>query len=472
VALSTPPESATTVSSACFVTARRMLYIAGVRKRDRLTVDVAALDGEGAGVGEHDGVRVHIAGALPGERALAAVEHLSPHRPDAWAALERVERPSPERVAPACAAYGACGGCPLEHLAYPSQVKWKSERAADLLGQIASVAPCVPSPRPLGYRNRSKLVYGIVDGRRVLGAYAPRSHRLVDLAGCRVAEPPLDDVAQSLAALLDARAVAPYDERTGEGLLRYAILRVNFAGEVLATLVTAAEWSGGGELARALMAARPEVAGVVENLNASRGNVLYGERDRPLAGRAFLVEDVGGVKLRLSPTAFFQVNRDVAARIYADVRDAAQLGGGERVVDAYSGAGGVALTLAPRAREVIGVEEWRAAVDDAQASAEFNGVQNARFVCADTARGLAELDRADVVVLNPPRRGCDPAVLDGVARLGARRVLYVSCSPDTLARDLQRLASLGYATRAITPYDMIPQTPHLEALAVATRTRD
>jgi 23S rRNA (uracil1939-C5)-methyltransferase len=163
------------------------------------------------------------------------------------------------------------------------------------------------------------------------------------------------------------------------------------------------------------------------------------------------------------------VNRGVAERLYAGARDAAALSGSERVVDAYSGVGGLALTLAARAREVIGVEEWRSAVDDAAASAVLNGAAHARFVCDDAARGLAALDAADVVVLNPPRKGCEPAVLEQVARLGARRVLYVSCAPDTLARDLALLHARGFKTQRITPYDMIPQTPHLEALAVLSR---
>jgi 23S rRNA (uracil1939-C5)-methyltransferase len=452
-------------------TAARMRYIACRRKMDLIELECRDLDADGAAVGEAAGLRVHVAGAAPDERVRARLVHRSPHRPEAWAELVEVLVPSALRRAPACRAYGACGGCPLEHLDYAAQVAWKGRRVAEALAGLGvPVEPCVPSPRPLGYRNRSKLVYGLVDGRPALGAWAPRSHVLVDLAGCRVAEPPLDETAEALRQIAAAAALAPYDEASGSGLMRYAILRVNFRGQVLVTLVTARRaWPEGAALARALGAARPEVIGVVQNVNPSRGNALYGDEQQLLDGASALDEQVGDVRLRLSATAFFQVNRAIAERLYADARTAAGLAGHERVVDCYAGVGGLALTLAPDAREVIGSEEHPAAVADACAAAALAGVERARFVCGDAAAQLSAVERADVVVVNPPRRGCAPAVLDEIARLGARRVLYVSCAPDTLARDLARLGRHGYRTVLCRPYDMLPQTPHVEALAVVEK---
>ena len=449
-----------------------MHYIAKVRKGDHLKLVISALDEEAAGVATQDGVRVHVAGALPDEEIDAVVAHVSPHRPDAWAALGEVTRPSPARVAPVCPAYGACGGCTLEHMAYARQLEWKKEHvvaALERAGVTAPVAACVASPRPLGYRNKSKLVFAESDGRPVLGAYAPRSHRVVDLSGCRVAEPPLDDVATTLRELFAQHHVLGYDERTGEGLLRYAILRVNHLGQVLATLVTASDVFPDGEaIARALVSARPEVVGVVQNINRSRGNALYGDEERTLAGESSLPDQVGAVQLRLSSTAFFQVNREVAARIYADVTEAAALTGTERVVDAYAGVGGIALTLARGAAEVVGIEEHPRAVADAQAAAQMNHATRVRFVIGDVEAELHKLGAADVVVLNPPRRGCAQAVLRAAASMKPRLIVYVRCAPDTLARDLALLAKDGFVTRSVVPYDMLPQTPHVESLAVVT----
>jgi 23S rRNA (uracil1939-C5)-methyltransferase len=450
-------------------------YIADVRKGDRLQLLLTALDDEAAGVAMRDGTRVHVAGALDGEEVEAVVAHISPHRPDAWATLEKIARPGPDRVAPVCRAYGQCGGCPLEHMAYARQLQWKTEELRRVLARFPSLAQvpvgeCVPSPRPLGYRNKSKLVYSHdAAGQPLLGAFAPRSHRVVDLAGCRVAEPPLDDVAMLVRDECARRRIEPYDERTGVGLLRYAILRVSDARQVLLTLVTAArEFPDGEALAQALVQARPDIVGVVQNINPARGNALYGRDEQLLAGRGWLEDRVGTVHLRLSATAFFQVNRDIAARIYGDIASAAMLSGHERVVDAYCGVGGIALTLAPRAGEVIGVEEHAGAVADAQAAAQLNHATRARFTVGDAAQTLAGIDGADVVVLNPPRRGCAPEVLAAVARLSPRLIAYVSCAPDTLARDLAILDDKGYVTGAVTPYDMLPQTPHVEALALIT----
>jgi 23S rRNA (uracil1939-C5)-methyltransferase len=367
----------------------------------------------------------------------------------------------------------------LQHLDYAAQLRWKTGRvraiaaAQPALREVA-VAECVASPRPLGYRNRSKLVCAPGRGPDaaaaplLLGAYAPRSHQVVDLAGgCRIAEPPLDEIAATLRALLIRLHAIPYDERTATGDLRYAVLRANHRGSVLATLVTARpNWPVGPAVAAALAAAHPAVTGVVQNLNPTHGNAIYGPADVVLAGDPTLEDQIGGVRLRLSARAFLQANREVAALAYAAIAEALLVQPADTVVDVYAGVGGIALTLAPRAGVVIGVEENPGAVSDATASALLNHAANARFQAGDAAAGLRSIARAEVVVLNPPRKGCTPAVLAEVARLAPRAIAYLSCDPTTLARDLGWLAARGYRTCALTPFDMLPHTPHVEVLAV------
>jgi 23S rRNA (uracil1939-C5)-methyltransferase len=449
-----------------------------------MPVTCADLDDLGTGVGEVDGQRVHVAGALPGERVTAVVEHVSRQSPTVWARLATVEAPSPDRRPPACAAFGACGGCVLQHLAYEAQLDWKRRRVAKVLaarGALVDVTvdACVASPRPLGYRNNSKLVVARLgnDGRLVLGGYAPRSHEVIDLAGCQIAEPPLDETAAALRALLEEAQVRPYDERTTTGDLRYVVLRSNHAGEVLAVWIAARSLVDGPALARRFRALRAEVVGVVEHVNPTRGNVLFaesgGENERILDGAGTLEDqlDVGPhrVRVTLSPGAFFQANRGVAALAYAAIARGLALRPTDRVVDAYCGVGGIALALAPDVAEVIGVEFHEGAVASATASAASSGIANARFLAADAAAALAKIDRADLVVLNPPRKGCAPAVLDEVVRLAPRAIAYLSCDPDTLARDLALLATRGYRCDAVTPFDMLPHTPHVEALALLSR---
>jgi 23S rRNA (uracil1939-C5)-methyltransferase len=452
---------------------------AGPRAGDALALACDDLDDEGAGLATHAGARLHVAGALPGERVRATVTHVSSHRPEAWARLEGVERASPERRPPACAAFGACGGCVLQHLDVGAQLAWKTarlRRALDAHPTLAGVpvSAAVPSPRVLGYRNRSKLVCAARGGGVVLGAFAPRSHTVVDLRGCRVSEAPLEALAAALPALVAEAGVAAYDERTLAGTLRHVVLRANHAGEVLAVLVvTRPDAPGVAALARRLRAGHPEVVGVVENVNRTRGNVIYGRGggdERVLEGLGALEERVGDVRLRLSPRAFFQANRDVAALAYSAIAREVAPRAGERVVDAYCGVGGIALTLARAASvEVLGIEEHAAAIDDATAGLALNGLSGARFVVADVAERLQGLPAADVVVLNPPRKGCDPAVLVEVGRLRPRVVAYLSCDPDTLARDLAALVERGTRVRGVTPYDMLPHTPHVEALAILDR---
>jgi 23S rRNA (uracil1939-C5)-methyltransferase len=454
-----------------------------VRAGDRLTLACVDLDDEGAGVSAE---RVHVAGALPGESVAATVEHVSAHTGEAWARLERVETPSPARQATSCAAFGACGGCVLQHLDYDAQRAWKQarvERALRGAGLDVAVDACVASPRPLGYRNNSKLVAGGAAGRLLLGAYAPRSHAVVDLTGCRIAQPPLDDTARALRELFEARGVRPYDERALTGDLRYVVLRANASGQVLATWIVSRAVDDGTALARAFRAARPEVAGVVEHVNRTRGNALFesGGPTRTLDGASSLEDTVPvgagvvdrSVRVRLSAGAFFQANRDVAGLAYAAIAHALEPRAGEQIVDAYCGVGGIALTLAPASGQggsVLGIENNAAAVNDAIASAALNGVENARFVTADVAARLAAVEHADLVVVNPPRKGCAPGVLEQLLRLAPRAVAYLSCDPDTLARDLAWLAAHGYRARSVTPFDMLPHTPHIEALAIIEPT--
>lgn len=451
----------------------------------RLEITCTDLDDNGAGLGEVDGRRVHVTGALPGERVAAIVEHVSRQSPAAWARLASIEAPSSERRPPACPAFGACGGCVLQHLAYDAQLAWKRRRVADAFADSAlagvTIDACVPSPEPLGYRNKSKLVAArLGEGRGlVLGAYVSRSHEVVDLGGCRIAEPPLDETAGALRTILDEAAVRPYDERTLTGDLRHVVLRSNHAGEVLAVWIVARPILDGAALARRFRAARPEARGVVEHQNRTRGNVLFseaGDSDRVLDGAGTLEDriEVEGrlLRLQLSPGAFFQANRAVAALAYTAIARGLAVGPSDRIVDVYCGVGGIALSLAQSAAEVIGIESHGGAVSDATASAALNGIANCRFVAGDAAALLGGIDHADLVVLNPPRKGCAPSVLTEVVRLAPRAVAYLSCDPDTLARDLALLAGRGYQARAVTPFDMLPHTPHVEALAIVERVSD
>lgn len=443
---------------------------------DEIAVAITGVDDEGAGVGAASGFAVHVPGALPGESVHARIAHVG-QRTRAWASLLTIDEAAADRVTPSCRAHGACGGCVLQHWHPASQLAWKEQTlrarvASDPVLAAVPVAAAVASPLTLGYRNNSKLVAARGrDGRLVLGGYAPRSHDVVELAGCAIVEPALEQAARVLREVLEEAGVEPYHERRLTGVLRYAILRANAEGQVLVTLVTATDtFPAGPTIAERLRGHLPAVVGVIQNVNPTRGNVLYGDHQRTLGGVPFLEDRIGAVRLRLSSRAFFQANRQVAALAYQAIAGATAAGEDDRVVDVYAGVGGIALTLAPAAARVWGIEDHPAAADDAALAARMNGLDNTTFLAGDAADRLSDLrgreGGAEIVVLNPPRRGCVPSVLQHAAALRPRRIAYLSCSPPTLLRDLGLLASLGYRTSGITPFDMLPHTPHLEALAI------
>jgi 23S rRNA (uracil1939-C5)-methyltransferase len=453
------------------------------RPGDAFEAVCTAMDDTGSGVAQvadaGEQLRIHIAGALPGERVRVRLDHVSAHRRgderEAWASLLDVLAPSADRVGALCPAYGACGGCTLMQLAYPAQLAWKRER---VLGQFASypalaaltVDACLPSAQSLGYRNQAKYVYGHAhaSGRVVLGAYAPRSHDLVDLAGCQVVEPVLDDARQALLAALIENVVEPFDEILRTGVLRYAVLRATAAGQVMATLVSArAEWPAAEAVAVALCQRCPAVNSVILNVNAGAGNALFGEAERVLVGRASVEDTLGDVRVRLSSRSFFQANRQVASQIYRAIVAAAP-NGVSRAVDVYAGACGIALSLVSKAGEVVAIEDNSAAT---RAATDFLAQQGAdaarmRVVTGDAARCLADINDAGFVVLNPPRKGCGAEVLAAVARLRPQLFAYLSCDPRTLARDLAVLVVAGAQVVQVTPFDMMPHTPHVETLAL------
>jgi 23S rRNA (uracil1939-C5)-methyltransferase len=416
---------------------------------------------------------VHVPGVLPGEHCTAEIAHRSQHRSEAWASLSTLERTSPSRVQPACAAYGQCGGCTLQHWSSEAQLDWKHRHLAELLAttQLPScvLTPPVASPRSLGYRNKGKWVVGRRKDEVVLGAYQPRSHAIVDLRGCAVLEPAVAEAGDLLRELMASASspLQPYDEATGTGDLRHVVVRGNERGETLVVLVARTrESAAAAELAAALPKRLPHLVGVVLNINASRGNAIFGREDHLLVGQPWLDDRLGDVRLRLSARAFFQANREVATAAYNAIADAAAIAPGDKVIDAYCGIGGIGLTLGLRGARVFGIEEHAAAVEDALLAARLNGVADATFVAGDVAAHLRAAGDASVVVLNPPRKGCDPSVLQAAAWARPRLIAYLSCRPATLLRDLARLGELGYETESLTALDMMPQTPQIEALAL------
>ncbi|MDZ4697622.1 MAG: 23S rRNA (uracil(1939)-C(5))-methyltransferase RlmD [Deltaproteobacteria bacterium] len=440
----------------------------------RITVEISRLGADGAGVGhvEEGSLEVHVPGAAPGEVVLAQIQHVSPHRVNdrkrAWAQLVSVVQTSAERRVPLCAAFGQCGGCAVAHVALERQRLWKREQLVETLGAVgiedAKIGMVKASALSEGYRNQSKLVVGRDrSGKTVLGAYAPRSHDVVDTTGCALVEAPLERVANTLRQLVLASCVVPYDEETGKGELRYVILRANHLAQVLVTLVVPTEGPRMVAVAAELTAMHSDVVGVVLNVNNQAGNALMGPVERCVAGVASLPEAILNTQLTLSSRAFFQVNRGVAADLYTAVRERVKTFADHQVepvaiVEVYAGIGVIASELLPMARSVVAIESNPAV------ASHYLPERGIVLVQADATAGLTGVAAADVVVLNPPRAGCAASALAQVLRLRPGLLCYISCNPKTLARDLHVLCQGGYRVELVVPFDMMPHTPHVETL--------
>jgi 23S rRNA (uracil1939-C5)-methyltransferase len=333
----------------------------------------------------------------------------------------------------------------------------------------------IPSPKPLHYRNSAKLVVAGKFAAPLIGIYRRNSHEVIDISDCPLHHPLVNRVVQSVKEGIRKGKVPIYSARTGSGILRYLVVRISERdNRAMAVLVTAQRsFNEIHHLAKFLQSAIPEVSVVVQNVNSSAGNVILGEKDYFITREKSLFDTIGEVRFSISPRSFFQVNSGSAMILYEKVRELGALTGVESVLDLYCGVGGISLFLAKGAKDVLGIESISAAVADAENNARLNGIRNCSFEAGDAAELLVgvreEGKRFDLIVLNPPRRGCEERVLGEVANLGPARIVYVSCSPKTLARDLDILAGHGYRSIEVQPVDMFPQTPHVENVALLVK---
>jgi 23S rRNA (uracil-5-)-methyltransferase RumA len=392
----------------------------------------------------------------------------------------RGEGPGQGAVNHPCRHFPRCIGCPFIGVPYAEQLARKREIVARALARYPSLsgieAPAVsPAAHRLGYRTRVKLVVRSSGGDIAMGLYVPGTHRVMDISSCAVHPRPVNQVVRYLRKKCLELEIAPYDERVDAGELRYIDLRHSFSRrETSVTLVTRhREFPRGGALARALMRKFPSVNGVIQNINEQRGNVIWGERYRVIAGRDTLLEKVGALSLAFPAGVFSQANPATAGALYDAVVEMAGLTGRETLLDLYCGVGPISLTLAQRAHLVWGIDESKVAIDAAKQNARRNGIGNCRFFPGDVTRSLAtarsSLQRIDAAVANPPRKGMQPAALDALAQLQAPRIVYVSCEPASLGRDLDQLARQGYRVKLMRCFDMFPQTDQVETATLLVR---
>ena len=369
-----------------------------------------------------------------------------------------------------------CGGCPLLAMPYREQLAQKQARLQELLGGFAPVKAVQGMADPLHYRNKAIASFAAQHGKLVCGLYAEGTHKVLPGADCLLQE---DILNKTLAAVLDAARTCrwtAYDEDHGTGLLRHTVLRSSADSKVLVTLVTPGpELPGSKNFCAALRKKAPWVVSIVQNINPTRTSAVLGNREKTLYGPGFVLDTLCGTQFAISSRSFYQVNRTQTEVLYKKALELAKLTGRETVVDAYCGIGTIGLCAAPQAKQVIGVERNSAAVKDAAANARRNKIANARFVCADATEWMmaaaGEGLRPDVVFLDPPRAGSTPECIAAVNKMKPRRVVYVSCDPETLARDVTAFTRLGWRAAKFCPVDLFPQTRHVETVVLLSHKK-
>jgi 23S rRNA (uracil1939-C5)-methyltransferase len=445
-----------------------------------LTIDDLAFGGEG--VGRADGYVVFVPGALPGDRLRVRI--VQARSRFGRGVIEAIEQPSPQRVEAPCPYFGRCGGCRLQHMAYEGQLAFKAKQVADALQRLGGLAgvevrPIIGAEETLGYRNKMEFTVARGPSRAnseqasiVVGLHeADRYDAVLDIERCLLQSDRMNALLGEARGFFAERGLTVYEQDTGEGLLRFLMLREGrHTGELMTNVVTSAPAvSELAPLVGRLQAREPGTTSVVMNVNPKKASVAVGVEEHLLGGRDHIRERVGGLTFQVSASSFFQTNSRQADRLFELVIDSAELTGTETVYDLYSGTGAISLLLARRARWVYGIEVAQAAVDDAGVNAAANGISNCTFVCGEVRFVLPSLIAkgvtAEVVVADPPRAGFHPKALHALITLGARRIVYVSCNPTTLARDLGELVRGGYRLDWVQPVDMFPHTPHIEAVA-------
>lgn len=445
---------------------------------DRLTVEVTDLAFGGEGVARAGGFVVFVPGGVPGDRLEVRLTQVRPRF--ARAEIAGILVPSDLRTDPPCPYFGRCGGCRLQHVRYEAQIEFKQRQVAECLARLGGldpaetvpVRPILGAPEIFGYRNKMEFTFAEADGQPIVGLHeAERYDRILDIERCLLQSDAMNAVLREVRAFVRERGCRVYQQEREEGLLRFLVLREGRAtGERMANLVTASpDVATARALADRLGERCPGVTSVVLNVNPKKAAVAVGVEEHPIAGDERIRERLGGLEFAISANSFFQTNTAQAERLFGIVVEYAGLTGRETVFDLYSGTGAISLLLARQARAVYGIELQPAAIEDATRNAAANGIANCTFLAGEVRHVMPELlrkgVRAEVVVADPPRAGFHPKALRAVLALQPGRLVYVSCNPATLARDLGVLRAAGYGITAVQPIDMFPHTPHIEVVA-------
>lgn len=459
-----------------------------LRKNQIIPLHITGMTAEGQGVGHFCGLAVFVAHAAPEDELDVRIVKVQKNL--AYGIIEQIRTSSPDRSAPQCSVYPKCGGCVFQHITYEAECRIKAQIVSDAFARIGHLTPKELLPvygaaQPSGYRNKAQYPCGVhpETGKPCFGFYAPRSHRLIPVTDCCLQHSVFGDILRICEELLSQPEYAqltPYDEESGQGILRHLYLRQGYhSGEIMVCFVAArqsarltAQFTAlGSELMRTF----PDIRSVMLNVNPERTNVILGKKTVCLCGSETIADTLCGVPVSLSPQSFYQVNTAQAERLFAEAKRLAAPQKNELLLDLYCGAGAIGLSMADAVGQVIGVEVVPQAVADAKENAKRAGITNAEFYAGDAgdiaAKFAADGTHPDIIVLDPPRKGCDTVTLDACLTMSPKRIVMISCNPATAARDAAYLCGRGYALDVLRPADFFPRTGHVECVVLMSRDK-
>lgn len=448
-------------------------------KNQLIPLTIEALSSDGNGVGHHQGQAIFVPASAPGD--VLQVRIVKDCKRYAFGIIEKITTPSLDRLPHDCKLAGPCGGCCYRHLAYQAESDAKEQVVADAFARIGGfdlpVLPLLPSPKIDRYRNKVQFPVSLSqDGHVVTGFYANRSHRVVPCTDCKLQPMILNQIANFLAAQLEAHRIAPYDEVTHSGLVRHIFLRRGVHSEqiMLCVVCNGNALPHSESIIAALCERFPAITSIVLNVNTEKTNLILGKENITLYGKGYLEDTISGVPVQLGPLSFYQVNTLAAEQLYAVAAEFAQLQPTDTLLDLYCGMGTIGLSMAAQCEKLIGVEVVGEAIDSAKTNAARMGMTGkTRFLCADAGTAATQLAteglQPDVIVVDPPRKGCDTPTLDALLAMAPRRIVMVSCNPATAARDAKYLAEGGYQLDKIQPADFFPRTKHVECVCLMSK---
>ena len=448
-----------------------------VEKGKEYNIHIESLGTSGEGVGRIDGFTVFVEGGLPGEDLFIRITEVKKNY--AAADLLKIINASHDRVKPPCEIYRECGGCQLQHLSYEGQLMAKQQQVKDAMERIGhlknlTVLPTIGAKEPWNYRNKVAFPVGRDRGRTIIGCFAQGTHKIIDSSDCMIQDKINNEAISAVREVIDKLNIPVYDEDRHTGVIRHVVARTGEKGQLMVVLVTATKrLSREKEIIKLLRSRLPQMVSLQQNIQTYRNNVILGRETKLLWGRPTIKARLGKFSFNVSARSFFQVNTKQAEVLYDKALEFAQLTGKETVIDAYCGTGTISLYLAQKAHKVYGVEIVSPAIKDAEKNARENNVKNAEFIVGDCTKVMPRLFkqgvRPDVIVVDPPRAGCTEVVLKTFASMQPNRIVYVSCNPATLARDLEILDKLGYKAEKVQPVDMFVASSHVECVTIINK---